>query len=183
MLQVLKFSLHGINHVICVSNTSKENTVLRSNVSPAMVSVIPNAVDATVFTPDPSRKQPGIKIFSYIKVLTIRRICYVVLCSNWGPFSPCYGVCQPYCCLSPDPAQRQQVNIEFILLCFSYNISCRNIPYKWGNTSEDPPCYIWLHKRVFTGKSVFIYSFPVSKLVAVPNSLIDIYSEWPPICF
>ena len=36
---------------------SKENTVLRASLSPQIVSVIPNAVDATVFTPDPGRKQ------------------------------------------------------------------------------------------------------------------------------
>jgi len=38
---------------------SKENTVLRGSIKPQMVSVIPNAVDATVFTPDPSQKNPS----------------------------------------------------------------------------------------------------------------------------
>lgn len=38
---------------------SKENTVLRSSLQPTMVSVIPNAVDATCFTPDPTRRRPG----------------------------------------------------------------------------------------------------------------------------
>ena len=35
---------------------SKENTVLRGSIKPQMVSVIPNAVDSTVFTPDPNRR-------------------------------------------------------------------------------------------------------------------------------
>jgi phosphatidylinositol glycan class A protein len=38
---------------------SKENTVLRAGIKPEMVSVIPNAVDATVFTPDPSKRHHG----------------------------------------------------------------------------------------------------------------------------
>lgn len=52
--QLLKLSLANCNHVICVSHTSKENTVLRTNVAKESVSVIPNAVDSTVFTPSAS---------------------------------------------------------------------------------------------------------------------------------
>ena len=33
--------------------------MLRSSLQPTMVSVIPNAVDATCFTPDPTRRRPG----------------------------------------------------------------------------------------------------------------------------
>eukprot|EP01118_Nematostelium_gracile_P018114 TRINITY_DN7939_c0_g1_i1.p1 TRINITY_DN7939_c0_g1~~TRINITY_DN7939_c0_g1_i1.p1 ORF type:complete len:181 (-),score=28.41 TRINITY_DN7939_c0_g1_i1:17-505(-) len=36
MNKVLKFSLSDINHVICVSNTSKENTVLRASLDPRL---------------------------------------------------------------------------------------------------------------------------------------------------
>ena len=36
------------NHVVCVSHTAKENTVLRSGIHPERVSVIPNAVDAAI---------------------------------------------------------------------------------------------------------------------------------------
>jgi len=42
---------------VCVG--SKENTVLRSAIEPTKVSVIPNAVDASVFTPDPSKRATG----------------------------------------------------------------------------------------------------------------------------
>lgn len=44
-------------HVICVSHTSKENTCLRASLKPEKVSVIPNALDATVFTPSKSEKE------------------------------------------------------------------------------------------------------------------------------
>ena len=54
----LEVVLTDIHHVICVSFTSKENTVLRASLQPNIVSVIPNAVDATCFTPDPSRACP-----------------------------------------------------------------------------------------------------------------------------
>jgi hypothetical protein len=36
---------------------SKENTVLRAYIKPDLVSVIPNAVDASMFVPDPSKRQ------------------------------------------------------------------------------------------------------------------------------
>ena len=54
----LEVVLTDIDHVICVSYTSKENTVLRASLQPAIVSVIPNAVDASCFTPEPSQSCP-----------------------------------------------------------------------------------------------------------------------------
>lgn len=54
----LEVVLTDIHHVICVSYTSKENTVLRAALVPSSVSVIPNAVDASCFTPDPSKPRP-----------------------------------------------------------------------------------------------------------------------------
>ena len=104
--KVLRMSLAGVNHAICVSHTrwwhhydsssvrrscillwvcplllwmwhtlqgeqiwycaqvffcfdgSKENTVLRASIRPELVSVIPNAIDSTMFTPDPSMRHP-----------------------------------------------------------------------------------------------------------------------------
>ncbi|KAJ7353784.1 hypothetical protein OS493_032369 [Desmophyllum pertusum] len=67
----LQFSLADIDHVICVSHTSKENTVLRASMNPCMVSVIPNAVDADVFTPDISKKIPG-----KITIVIVSRLVY-----------------------------------------------------------------------------------------------------------
>ncbi|KAI9838062.1 MAG: Phosphatidylinositol N-acetylglucosaminyltransferase gpi3 subunit [Sarea resinae] len=49
--KLLKFTLSDVDHVICVSHTSKENTVLRASLDPLMVSVIPNAVVAENFRP------------------------------------------------------------------------------------------------------------------------------------
>ncbi|XP_008668406.1 phosphatidylinositol N-acetylglucosaminyltransferase subunit A-like isoform X2 [Zea mays] len=44
-----------IDQAICVSHTSKENTVLRSGISPEKVFMVPNAVDTAMFTPSPKR--------------------------------------------------------------------------------------------------------------------------------
>ncbi|EQB45550.1 Phosphatidylinositol N-acetylglucosaminyltransferase gpi3 subunit [Colletotrichum gloeosporioides] len=49
--KILKFSLSDVDHVVCVSHTCKENTVLRASLDPLMVSVIPNAVVAENFRP------------------------------------------------------------------------------------------------------------------------------------
>ncbi|KAH7727492.1 phosphatidylinositol N-acetylglucosaminyltransferase subunit A [Aphelenchoides avenae] len=49
---LLKYSLINIDRVICVSHTSKENTVLRAGLVPHKVSVIPNAIDTSLFLPD-----------------------------------------------------------------------------------------------------------------------------------
>ncbi|KAL2755448.1 glycosyltransferase family 4 protein [Sodiomyces alcalophilus JCM 7366] len=49
--KILKFILSDVDHVICVSHTCKENTVLRASLDPLMVSVIPNAVVADNFRP------------------------------------------------------------------------------------------------------------------------------------
>lgn len=49
--KVLKFSLADVHAAICVSHTSKENTVLRACIPPQRVYVIPNAVEASLFRP------------------------------------------------------------------------------------------------------------------------------------
>ncbi|KAJ9149926.1 Phosphatidylinositol N-acetylglucosaminyltransferase GPI3 subunit [Pleurostoma richardsiae] len=49
--KLLKFILSDVDHIICVSHTCKENTVLRASLDPLMVSVIPNAVVAENFRP------------------------------------------------------------------------------------------------------------------------------------
>ena len=56
MNKLLVMTLADCNHVVCVSHTAKENTVLRSAVPPQRVSVIPNAVDGARFTPDLSKR-------------------------------------------------------------------------------------------------------------------------------
>jgi phosphatidylinositol glycan class A protein len=50
--KILRFNLVNVTHVICVSHTARENTVLRSGVPPDRVAVIPNAIDPCSFQPD-----------------------------------------------------------------------------------------------------------------------------------
>lgn len=69
--KLLTVSLCDTNHIICVSYTSKENTVLRAALNPEIVSVIPNAVDPTDFTPDPSLRQDD-----RITIVVISRLVY-----------------------------------------------------------------------------------------------------------
>lgn len=69
--KLLKFTLSDIDHVICVSHTSKENTVLRAALSPRHVSVIPNAVVASKFLPDPTVPDPN-----WITIVVISRLVY-----------------------------------------------------------------------------------------------------------
>lgn len=49
--KTLKFTLADVHAAICVSHTSKENTVLRACIPPNRVYVIPNAVEASLFRP------------------------------------------------------------------------------------------------------------------------------------
>uniref|UniRef100_A0A914N749 phosphatidylinositol N-acetylglucosaminyltransferase n=1 Tax=Meloidogyne incognita TaxID=6306 RepID=A0A914N749_MELIC len=60
---VLRYSLINVDRVICVSHTSKENTVLRAGVPPSNVFVIPNAIDSKLFKP-PNKN-------NYSEVITI----------------------------------------------------------------------------------------------------------------
>uniref|UniRef100_A0A0G4HPE0 phosphatidylinositol N-acetylglucosaminyltransferase n=1 Tax=Chromera velia CCMP2878 TaxID=1169474 RepID=A0A0G4HPE0_9ALVE len=70
--KLLKFFLSDIDHAICVSHTNKENLVLRAALRPTNVSVIPNAVDATRFIPDVSRRPPPPRL----NVIILARLTY-----------------------------------------------------------------------------------------------------------
>lgn len=67
----LEISLADCNHCICVSHTGKENTVLRAKVLKEKVSVIPNAVDTTLFMPDISKRDDN-----YITIVIVSRLVY-----------------------------------------------------------------------------------------------------------
>lgn len=69
--KLLQMALTVCNQVICVSHIGKENTVLRAGVKPSSVSVIPNAVDTTIFIPDPSKRNPD-----KVTVVVISRLVY-----------------------------------------------------------------------------------------------------------
>lgn len=88
--KLLKFTLSDVDHVICVSHTCKENTVLRASLDPLMVSVIPNAVVAENFQPlsfdprpnellSPSAVKPTLKRLGTedtITIVVISRLFY-----------------------------------------------------------------------------------------------------------
>lgn len=68
--KLLKFTLSDVSHVICVSHTCKENTVLRASLDPLDVSVIPNAVVSKDFAPDFTR----VKKRNRITIVVISRL-------------------------------------------------------------------------------------------------------------
>lgn len=77
--KVLQWSLRTVDQVICVSNTSRENTVLRAKIMPERVSVIPNATDTSAFTPpaDMKYKSWASKIDQKgITIIVITRLVY-----------------------------------------------------------------------------------------------------------
>ncbi|KAJ1937184.1 Phosphatidylinositol N-acetylglucosaminyltransferase GPI3 subunit, partial [Kickxella alabastrina] len=69
--KLLKFTLSDVHHAICVSHTSKENTVLRAALDPGQVSVIPNAIIAEQFVPDPGARDP-----KWTTVVVLSRLVY-----------------------------------------------------------------------------------------------------------
>ena len=77
-----KFTLSDCDAVICVSHTSKENTVLRSCVPPSRVFVVPNAVDTAQFCPKPENRPwlwrfgPGYVRGDGLTVVVLSRLAY-----------------------------------------------------------------------------------------------------------
>ena len=69
--KLLKFVLSDVDHVICVSHTSRENTCLRASLDPRHVSVIPNAVVASDFKPDPEAPDNR-----YINIVVVSRLVF-----------------------------------------------------------------------------------------------------------
>ncbi|XP_034476358.1 phosphatidylinositol N-acetylglucosaminyltransferase subunit A [Drosophila innubila] len=70
--KLLEINLSMVNHAICVSHIGKENTVLRARVAKHRVSVIPNAVDTALFTPDPSQRPDN----GVINIVVASRLVY-----------------------------------------------------------------------------------------------------------
>ncbi|KAJ2354926.1 Phosphatidylinositol N-acetylglucosaminyltransferase GPI3 subunit, partial [Coemansia sp. RSA 2618] len=69
--KLLKFTLSDVHHAICVSHTSKENTVLRAALDPRQVSVIPNAIIAEQFEPD-----AGARDARWVTIVVLSRLVY-----------------------------------------------------------------------------------------------------------
>ncbi|KAH8403648.1 hypothetical protein KR215_000427 [Drosophila sulfurigaster] len=70
--KLLEINLSMVNHAICVSHIGKENTVLRARVAKHRVSVIPNAVDTALFTPDPKQRPDN----GVINIVVASRLVY-----------------------------------------------------------------------------------------------------------
>jgi phosphatidylinositol glycan class A protein len=68
--RVLKVTMSTVGRVICVSYTCRDNFVLRAQVPQSIVHVIPNAVDTTKFTPQPSKRN------NRITVVVVSRLVY-----------------------------------------------------------------------------------------------------------
>lgn len=71
--KALCFTLADISHVICVSHCSKENLVLRACLNPQDVSVVPNAVDTSKFTPSP---ESAPLISQQVNIVILSRLAY-----------------------------------------------------------------------------------------------------------
>ncbi|KAL9180174.1 hypothetical protein ACHAXT_008144 [Thalassiosira profunda] len=69
--RVLKVTMSTVGAVICVSNTCRDNFILRAKVAPSIVNVIPNAIDPTKFTPDPSKRSKD-----RVTVVVVSRLVY-----------------------------------------------------------------------------------------------------------
>jgi phosphatidylinositol glycan class A protein len=70
--RVLETTLSTLDAAICVSHACRDNLILRAKIDPAKVSVIPNAVDPSKFTPDPSQRSDD----GRIKVVVVSRLVY-----------------------------------------------------------------------------------------------------------
>lgn len=70
--KLMKFTMTDVDHVICVSHTCRENTVLRCALDPAKTSVIPNALISENFKP----RQESELSFADEEIITI------VVCSR-----------------------------------------------------------------------------------------------------
>ncbi|CAM9581657.1 unnamed protein product, partial [Choristocarpus tenellus] len=68
----MKFTMCSVDHAICVSNTCRENLVVRAALPPERISTIPNAIDPSKFTPDPSARFPK----GTINVVIMSRLVY-----------------------------------------------------------------------------------------------------------
>lgn len=68
----MKFTMCSVDHAICVSNTCRENLVVRATLPPEKISTIPNAIDPSKFTPDPSARVPK----GTINVVIMSRLVY-----------------------------------------------------------------------------------------------------------
>lgn len=70
--RVLKVTLSAADAIICVSHTCRDNLIVRAAIDPAIVHAIPNAVDPSKFTPDPTKRAND----GRLKVVVVSRLVY-----------------------------------------------------------------------------------------------------------
>ena len=70
--KTLKWLLTHVDACICVSKANKDNLTLRAAVKPDKIFVVPNAVDANMFTPDPGLILPK----NTINIVVVCRLTY-----------------------------------------------------------------------------------------------------------
>ncbi|XP_021101017.1 phosphatidylinositol N-acetylglucosaminyltransferase subunit A isoform X2 [Heterocephalus glaber] len=130
--KLLTVSLCDTNHIICVSYTSKENTVLRAALNPEIVSVIPNAVDPTDFTPDPFRRHDSITIV-VISRLVYRKgtdlLCGIIpeLCQKYQNLNFIIGGEGPKRIILEEVRERYQLHDRVHLLGALQHKDVRNV--------------------------------------------------------
>mmetsp|Transcript_18887 Transcript_18887/g.27936 ORF Transcript_18887/g.27936 Transcript_18887/m.27936 type:complete len:455 (-) Transcript_18887:234-1598(-) len=69
--RVMQITLSTVDAAICVSHTCRDNLILRAKLDSNRVFVIPNAIDPSKFTPDPSKRG-----CDRIKVVVLSRLVY-----------------------------------------------------------------------------------------------------------
>lgn len=120
--KLLQMTLSICNHVVCVSHTGKENTALRANVRPDIISVIPNAVDTVIFKPDLNKVTQ-----STITIVVISRLVYrkgidllagviPIICSRYPNVNFLIGGDGPKRIVLEEVRERYQLQERVILL-------------------------------------------------------------------
>lgn len=69
--KLLAGAMRNIDAVICVSHAGRENTTLRAQLDPRLVSVLPNAIVPEAFCPHPEQVDPD-----YITIVVMTRLVY-----------------------------------------------------------------------------------------------------------
>ena len=70
--KVMKWHMANVDACITVSHVNKDNLTLRSGMHPSLIHVIPNSVDTTKFTPNPSLRFPT----NTINIVSVCRLTY-----------------------------------------------------------------------------------------------------------
>ncbi|KAL7066278.1 glycosyl transferase, group 1 family protein [Cryptosporidium serpentis] len=71
---ILKISLSCVDDIICVSYTNKKNLIYRASINPKNITVIPNAIDSSRFTPNLNHRYFGKD--SLVVIISICRMTY-----------------------------------------------------------------------------------------------------------